>query len=896
MKTRSLIFVFFSIFALFFANAFCATTCPSCTDDEEYAALSQLYYLTEGWNWVNRENWLDCDLPLSDWYGITTSADGHVTEIVLPDNNLKGQFPFVISDLEFLKNVDLSSNDMVSLLPDSVCELVNLQYLDVKSNGLTGTIPSCICDMEYLKGLDLAQNDFSGPFPQCTIFSDNPLPELQTLSFACNLITKTDRFNLYTNLIHLETYNNLLPIPCEFIGDFPEGGYICESPCDEDNPTSCILPEACRGPHYCNGNDCPDCIIVDDCCYELKEHGGHEHHSHYDEYWKRIEHVGEVWVKDDSLEPSDFEMAMLATAHNKKLLKAYVRGKKNSLVQTKADWSFLDLSDVISGEDVMALLDALLEDVVEGETTEETISNLYDLAVSRGIDVSLWYTLDLPDYLTEIVEALKDEQCADGGPCRPIVSCAGPDCVTTPIPYCTGSDCFLCALCDLNDCPEPEDCPVCTCPEANVTVFQDHEECPDEFECSACPIPDSEDCTCSEEESTSCEVCEKCVPPPPCPPSTMCLDPKKYCRVPDDLREVHEHNLKKKYTNRHRKNKKHNRKEVRKEDKKNKNKHDSESCEETCSKSESCEETCSKSESCEEFDMSWRPSSDSGFDEKRRRGYERNRGNTRANSSRGSQSDSDDRHYGYEERGGWHADIDAEFEEEIDISGRGSFGDYDWDFDFQALIDMDLDIDIDYEEFYETAWRTANLYGEDIEDVIDDMLAELGVKDDLILQAVAELICCPTVGCAPIQTCPECPPCPGTDIPIIPNQTEVPFPEFPDPIEQPCVAPACPPCAQFFCPHCPKKSCPSCQKCPKYAMCPDEPSCEPLPLCSFSETKEEDKHCEDSWGDSCSCETSETSEASSSEECSVNCEKGSCPIVWQVLFDYEEDCQDYMLE
>ena len=53
-------------------------------------ALAALYTSTTGANWINRSNWLTSEL--STWFGVTV-ADGRVTQLELPDNNLKGNVP-----------------------------------------------------------------------------------------------------------------------------------------------------------------------------------------------------------------------------------------------------------------------------------------------------------------------------------------------------------------------------------------------------------------------------------------------------------------------------------------------------------------------------------------------------------------------------------------------------------------------------------------------------------------------------------------------------------------------------------------------------------------------------------------------------------------------------------
>ena len=61
--------------------------CPSTTTDRE--ALVALYNATDGPNWDSSGNWLS-DVPIGEWFGVTTDDNGRVTELRLGDNQLSG--------------------------------------------------------------------------------------------------------------------------------------------------------------------------------------------------------------------------------------------------------------------------------------------------------------------------------------------------------------------------------------------------------------------------------------------------------------------------------------------------------------------------------------------------------------------------------------------------------------------------------------------------------------------------------------------------------------------------------------------------------------------------------------------------------------------------------------
>ena len=61
-------------------------------------ALVALYNATGGPNWDSSGNWLR-DVPIGEWFGVTTDDNGHVTELNLRDNPLSGETPPELGNL-----------------------------------------------------------------------------------------------------------------------------------------------------------------------------------------------------------------------------------------------------------------------------------------------------------------------------------------------------------------------------------------------------------------------------------------------------------------------------------------------------------------------------------------------------------------------------------------------------------------------------------------------------------------------------------------------------------------------------------------------------------------------------------------------------------------------------
>ena len=142
---------------------------PPATPAEKAAsrtALVALYNSTEGAErWFNNENWLS-DKPIGEWYGIRTNG-GHVTEVRLRDNGLRGELPEEVRMLTRLEVLDLSSNEIVGTLPSWIGELSSLRRLLLNRNVFTGELPPELGSLSNLEDLTLdGSAGFFGKLPE----------------------------------------------------------------------------------------------------------------------------------------------------------------------------------------------------------------------------------------------------------------------------------------------------------------------------------------------------------------------------------------------------------------------------------------------------------------------------------------------------------------------------------------------------------------------------------------------------------------------------------------------------------------------------------------------------------------------------------------------------------
>ena len=137
---------------------------PVCSDSDR-EILEAFYHATDGPNWSTSTNWLNDAKPLSEWHGVTTDADGRVTELSLSRNGLEGAIPPHLGDLTNLEFLDLDGNYLVGHIPSELGGLANLDTLHLSDNHLTGQIPGELGNLSALTQLHLYRNELSGPVP-----------------------------------------------------------------------------------------------------------------------------------------------------------------------------------------------------------------------------------------------------------------------------------------------------------------------------------------------------------------------------------------------------------------------------------------------------------------------------------------------------------------------------------------------------------------------------------------------------------------------------------------------------------------------------------------------------------------------------------------------------------
>jgi len=192
---------------------------------EDYQALVDLYYATDGNNWNSSTNWLTAD-SVYKWKGISVK-NYRVSGISLNNNNLTNElpaslaalnaceslnftnnlltnFPAQIGDMLALNRLDLSKN-LLTEIPTQIGQLENLQILLLNNNQLT-EIPDFLSGLDALQTLNLAFNKI-----ETLPYSIGNLPNLQYLELNDNLLTTLPiEIGLLKKLWKLNLDNNRL--------------------------------------------------------------------------------------------------------------------------------------------------------------------------------------------------------------------------------------------------------------------------------------------------------------------------------------------------------------------------------------------------------------------------------------------------------------------------------------------------------------------------------------------------------------------------------------------------------------------------------------------------------------------------------------------------------------
>ncbi len=208
-------------------NAIPVRTTTTCSQPslETLDALFALFNRTNGSEWTDRTNW-NSDVPLGDWYGVTTNEQGQITKLNLANNNLSGFLPSELGRLADLVRMDFSSNEgLTGPLPQTFSGLLSLEVLSLEGTQICAPPDAKI--HEWLSGI-----------PQVSVIADciDTGPEWYVLA---TLYNSTDGPNWNNN----ENWLGQSPLD-EWHGVITDGdGRVTVLELDSNGLTGSIPPE-----------------------------------------------------------------------------------------------------------------------------------------------------------------------------------------------------------------------------------------------------------------------------------------------------------------------------------------------------------------------------------------------------------------------------------------------------------------------------------------------------------------------------------------------------------------------------------------------------------------------------------------------------------------------------
>ncbi len=138
------------------------------TDDS--IALVALYNTTNGTNWYHNDNWLSG--PVNTWWGITILGS-YVHIITLESNNLNGYLSDGFTNVDSVRELNISNNHLTGVIPSTINEMTKLNGLLLSGNHFISPIPESIATLYSLINFRISNNDFTGAFPD-TLFKKPP--------------------------------------------------------------------------------------------------------------------------------------------------------------------------------------------------------------------------------------------------------------------------------------------------------------------------------------------------------------------------------------------------------------------------------------------------------------------------------------------------------------------------------------------------------------------------------------------------------------------------------------------------------------------------------------------------------------------------------------------------
>ncbi|KAM4113361.1 hypothetical protein ACJW30_05G215200 [Castanea mollissima] len=112
--------------------------------------------------------YLDVEINFVTKYRLSSYKDGilnYMSGLDLSCNNLTGEIPLELGQLQRIHALNLSHNQLTGSIPKSFSDLTNAESLDLSHNRLSGEIPPQLIELTFLEVFSVAYNNLSGRTP-----------------------------------------------------------------------------------------------------------------------------------------------------------------------------------------------------------------------------------------------------------------------------------------------------------------------------------------------------------------------------------------------------------------------------------------------------------------------------------------------------------------------------------------------------------------------------------------------------------------------------------------------------------------------------------------------------------------------------------------------------------
>ncbi|KAJ8599851.1 hypothetical protein CTAYLR_005606 [Chrysophaeum taylorii] len=157
------------------AMTFVAAWAATFVESSQREALIAFYDASQGSAWVNSSGWLNGG-SVCTWYGLECT-DGAVTKISLSSNNLDGELPSALGELNLLQSFDVSNNSLRGILPSTLANWTRLQEFYADNNELSGPLLPELAAWADLLTFAVYRNGFNGTLPAAYASSRRCCPQ-----------------------------------------------------------------------------------------------------------------------------------------------------------------------------------------------------------------------------------------------------------------------------------------------------------------------------------------------------------------------------------------------------------------------------------------------------------------------------------------------------------------------------------------------------------------------------------------------------------------------------------------------------------------------------------------------------------------------------------------------